>query len=115
VQIELISAAIEAGRIPAAQVALNLDTLRRVAELDPAETRVAIVRGNQYLLMAQPRTEQAIASYREAQRLEPRPETYVHLGQAYEMAGRPDEARRYYRLALRLDPFLAPNVPAGMQ
>jgi Flp pilus assembly protein TadD len=56
----------------------------------------------------------AIAAYRRAAALEPHPEIYLHLGDALLAAGELEEARRNYRIALLLDPWLRSSVPAGV-
>jgi hypothetical protein len=56
----------------------------------------------------------AIESYRAAAALEPRPEIYLNLGRA-ESAHNPDEARRDFALAVRLDSRLARVVPPLMR
>jgi tetratricopeptide (TPR) repeat protein len=99
------------GEVPASLVASNLQALRRAAPLDPAEVGIPIARGSQYFLLS--RAEPAIAAYQEALALEPRSEGYLNLGRAQWLAGRTDEARRSFGLAVRLDPHLASLVPLG--
>ncbi len=103
--------AARSGQVPAAMIASNLQSLRLAAQLDPVEVGIPIARGSQYLLLS--RAEPAIEAYREALALEPRSEGYLNLGRAQWLAGRPDEARQSFGLAIRLDPHLAPLVPPG--
>jgi len=87
----------------------NIDVLRRAERRDPLEIGIPIARGSQYYLLGQ--TQAAIDAYEEALRLEPRPETYLYLGRSLDRAGRAEEAGRAFRLALRIDPRLWPQVP----
>ena len=87
----------------------NLELLRRAGELDPAEIAIVVGRGSQYLLLRRP--DAAIGAYRQALTLEPRPEIYLNLGRAQQMAGRNEEAQASFDEAVRLDPHLAPQVP----
>jgi tetratricopeptide (TPR) repeat protein len=109
-QVEALSmAAVAAGQAPPRLMATNLEMLRRAALLDPAEVGIPIARGTQYLFLARP--EAALRSYEEALALEPRPEGYLNLGRAQWLAGRRDEARRNFALAVRLAPHLAGEIP----
>jgi tetratricopeptide (TPR) repeat protein len=111
-EVEALSlGAARTGQVPAALIASNLQALRRAAPLDPVEVGIPIARGSQYLLLS--RAEPAIAAYGEALALEPRSEGYLDLGRAQWLAGRTDEARRSFGLAVRLDPPLASLVPPG--
>jgi tetratricopeptide (TPR) repeat protein len=111
-EVEALSlAAARSGQVPAAMIASNLQSLRRAAPLDPVEVGIPIARGSQYLLLS--RAEPAIEAYREALELEPRSEGYLNLGRAQWLAGQPDEARRSFSLAVRLDPHLTSLVPPG--
>jgi len=96
-------------KIPGRLLQENLEALRRAAALDPVEVGVPIARGSQHLLSGSP--EAAIAPYRAAAALEPRPEIYLNLSRAEWLARRPEDARRDFALALRLDPRLAEVVP----
>jgi tetratricopeptide (TPR) repeat protein len=87
----------------------NVELLRRAQERDPLEVGIPIARGSQHFLLRQ--SAAAIGAYEEALRLEPRPETYLYLGRALDSAGRFDEAGRAFRLAVRIDPRLLPQVP----
>jgi len=103
--------AARSGQVPAAMIASNLLALRRAAPLDPVEVGIPIARGSQYFLLS--RADPAIEAYREALALEPRAEGYLNLGRAQWLAGRTEEARRSFGLAVRLDPHLAALVPPG--
>ncbi|HYU33546.1 MAG TPA: tetratricopeptide repeat protein [Thermoanaerobaculia bacterium] len=87
----------------------NIEVLRQAARRDPLEVGIPVARGSEHLLLGQPQA--AIDAYEEALRLEPRPETYLYLGRALDLAGRTDEAARAFRLALRIDPSLLPQTP----
>ena len=90
----------------------GLAALRRAGEADPLAVEVPLSRGSLFLLARRP--EEAIAAYRRAAALEPHPEIYLHLGDALLAAGQLEEARRNYRIALLLDPWLRSSVPAGV-
>ncbi len=90
----------------------GLAALRRAGEADPVAVEVPLSRGSLFLLARRP--EEAIAAYRRAAALEPHPEIYLHLGDALLAAGELEEARRNYRIALLLDPWLRSSVPAGV-
>ncbi|HXO27709.1 MAG TPA: tetratricopeptide repeat protein [Thermoanaerobaculia bacterium] len=91
----------------------GLAALRRAGEADPVAVEVPLSRGSLFLLARRP--EEAIAAYRRAAALEPHPEIYLHLGDALLAAGQLEEARRNYRIALLLDPWLRSSVPGGVQ
>lgn len=101
--------ALQTGQVPPRLIAANLDALRRAGALDPVEVGVPIARGTQYLMLDNP--QEALSSYQAAAALEPRPEIYINEGRALMLAGRTDEARRQFRIAVRLDPRLASLVP----
>lgn len=109
-QVELYSmAAIARRELPRGLIPVNLHALRRAEALDPTLVGVPIARGTQYLLAGN--GSLAVHAYREALELEPRPEVYLNLGRALLAAGEPDEARRQFEVAVRLDPLLAELVP----
>jgi len=111
---ELLSMrALATGGAPPQLIAVNLNALRRAADLDPVEVGIPIARGTQFLLAANP--EAALDAYRQALALEPRPEIYFNLGRALHGAGRTEEARRQFEIALRLDPRLTKLLPAGVR
>ena len=113
-QVELISMAMIAqAEMPRRLLSTNLEMLRRAAALDPTQVGIPIARGTQYLLLGN--GSSAAAAYRDALKLEPRPETHLNLGRALAMAGRMEEAREQFRIALRLDPNMAPVVPPGLR
>jgi tetratricopeptide (TPR) repeat protein len=94
-------AAVAAGRAPRALFALHLRRLERAAALDPSAVGVLVAKGSQYR-----RPQEAIAAYRQALALEPRPEIHLNLARAYRMAGRAEAARRHREIAVLLDPRL---------
>lgn len=100
------------GQAPRELVSGHFRLLRQARRLDPSEVGVLVALGGQYLLLGQP--EPAIATYREALALEPRPETYLNLGMALVETGRREEARAAFETAVRLAPRLASRVPPGM-
>jgi O-antigen ligase len=113
-QVELLSmAALSRGEMPRGLVPSNLELLRRASVLDRTEVGIPVARGTQYLLLSN--GDQAAAAYREALELEPRPEIHLNLGRALLMAGDQEGARRELQLAVRLDPHLAPMVPAELR
>jgi tetratricopeptide (TPR) repeat protein len=113
-QVELLSmAAIARNQLPRGLVAANLELLRRASALDPTEIGIPIARGTQYLLLSN--GSSAAQAYSEALALEPRPEVYLNLGRALATDGRVEEAREQFRIALRLDPNLAPVVPPELR
>jgi len=113
-QVELLSmAAIARNQLPRGLVAANLELLRQAEALDPTEIGIPIARGTQYLLLSN--GSSAAASYRAALKLEPRPEVYLNLGRALAADGQLEEAREQFRIALRLDPNLAPMVPPQLR
>lgn len=113
-QVELVSMAMIArGEVSRRLVSGNLELLRRAAALDPTEVGIPIARGTQYLLLGN--GSSAAAAYGDALELEPRPEVHLNLGRALVLAGETEKAREQFRLALRLDPTLAPVVPAELR
>jgi tetratricopeptide (TPR) repeat protein len=112
-QVEVLSMAMIArGEVPPRIFAINLELLRRAAALDPGEVGIPIARGTQYLLLGNGGS--AVAAYRAALELEPRPEIHLNLARALVMAGEMEKAREEFRLAVKLDPNLAKLVPAEM-
>ena len=113
-QVEAIAVA-AAGAGPGALARVlpfEMAALRRAGEADPVAVEVPLSRGSLYLLARRP--FDAIDAYHAAAALEPHPEIYLHLGDAQLAAGQLEEARRSYRTALRLDPWLRSSVPAGL-
>jgi O-antigen ligase len=109
-QVELVSiSAATSGHAPGNLLPAHLELLRRAADLDPSEVGIPIARGSQFLLFGDPRA--ALPEYRAALALQPKPEIYTDLGRAYLASGDLDEARRNFRLAVRLDPTLSVQVP----
>jgi tetratricopeptide (TPR) repeat protein len=113
-QVEAITlAALRAGPGALAQVLpVGMANLRHAAEADPAAVEVPLSRGSLLLLSRRP--DEAVAAYRSALALEPHPEIYLHLGDALLAVGQLDEARRNFRIAVLLDPWLRPSIPAGV-
>ena len=113
-QVEVVSMALIArGELPPRILASNLELLRRAAALDPGEVGIPIARGTQYLLLGNGGS--AVAAYRDALELEPRPEIHLNLARALVMAGEMEKAREEFRLVAKLDPNLVRLVPPEMQ
>ena len=104
----LTAAAIRVGRADVLRA--NIESLRRMEKRDPLEVGLPLARGSQHLLLRQ--GQAAISAYEDALKLEPRPEIYLNLGRALALEGRIEEARQSFRIAVRLSPRLAPEVPA---
>jgi tetratricopeptide (TPR) repeat protein len=102
-------AAIQARRVSSQLFAEHLAWLDRAASLDPLEVGVPIARGTQYLLLKRP--HEAVAAYRAAAALEPRPEVDLNLGRALWMAGEQEAARSAFARAVAGNPLLLPQVP----
>lgn len=102
-------AAIQARRVSSQVFAEHLAWLERAAALDPLEVGVPIARGTQYLLLKRP--QEALAAYREAAALEPRPEIDLNLGRALWMAGDTEAARAAFARAVAGNPLLQTQVP----
>ncbi len=113
-QVELLSlAAVAQGQMPAGLVPGNLALLRQAEARDRTEVGISVARGTQYLLLRN--GHEAAAAYREALKLEPRPEIHLNLGRAFLLSGDRDAAREEFRLALKLDPRLTPMIPADLR
>lgn len=104
----LTAAAVRVGRGDVLRA--NIESLRRMEKRDPLEVGLPLARGSQHLLLRQ--GQAAISAYEDALKLEPRPEIYLNLGRALALEGRTEEARQNFRIAVRLSPRLAPEVPA---
>lgn len=104
------SAAMAVGRLSTPLLLHNAEVMRRAARLDPLDARIPLARGGQYLLLRQPAS--AIAAYRQALAIEPRPEIYLNLGRAQLSAGQDEEARRSFETTIALDPHLTREVAA---
>lgn len=111
-QVEQISVA-AAGRAPATLYWANLKLLERAHRLYPADSRIPLAAGGQYLLLG--RTDEAIEAYREALAVAPRAEIYLNLGRAHAIAGDVEEARENFGRAVLLDRRLRPAVPLDYQ
>jgi tetratricopeptide (TPR) repeat protein len=107
------TAAFQARRAPPDLIPRHIEALRRIGQLDPSEVGVPVALGTQHLLLAQ--APAALAAYREAEALEPRPEIYLNLGRALLMSGAREDADRHFSLAARLDPTLAAEVARALQ
>lgn len=113
-QVEVVLMAVaQNGQAPPRLLSYNLEQLRKAARWSPTEVGVPIARGSQYLLFAHPQA--AIDAYEAAAAFEPKPEIYLNLGRAHLAAGQPEEARKNFALAMRLDPRLAAAVPADLR
>jgi len=104
-------AAVQARHAPSTMFAEHLSWLDTAARLDPLEIGIPIARGSQFLLLRRP--TEALAAYREAAALEPRPEIDLNIGRALWMQGAHDEARAAFKRAVQLNPQLRTEVPPG--
>lgn len=102
-------AAVQARRAPSTMFTEHLAWLDRAARLDPLEIGVPIARGTQFLLLR--RLDEALAAYREASALEPRPEIDMNIGRVLFMKGSRDEARRAFARAVSLNQKWREEVP----
>jgi O-antigen ligase len=102
-------AAIQARRVPSTLFAENLAWLDEAGRRDPLEIGVPIAKGTQFLLLRQP--DAALAAYRAAAALEPRPEIDLNIGRALQMKGDHNGARAAFARALRLNPMLRSEIP----
>lgn len=111
-QVEEVSLRVVAAGERAAPVFwANVKLLQRAERLAPADSRLPLARGAQFLLLGRPRP--AVDAYRDALAVAPRPEVYLNLGRAQLLAGEAEAARESFRLAVTLDPRLADQVPEG--
>lgn len=101
------------GQAPRQLVSGHFRLLDEARGLDPSEVGVLVALGGQYTLLGRP--EAAIGVYREALALEPRPETWLNLGQVLLAAGREEEAREAFGKAVRVAPGLRRQVPAEVR
>lgn len=105
-EVELLATA-RRGRGPLAVLQANTFNLEQAARWDPLEVGIPLTLGSYQLLMRN--TESAYHSYQAALALEPRPELYLNLGRALRALNRLDEAQGMTDLALKLNPYLAPD------
>ena len=91
----------------------NLKLLQNAERLAPADSRLALARGSQFLLLDRPR--EAAAAYREALAVEARPEIYLNLGRALAAAGDRQAAAESFHRAETLAPWLSSRVPAELR
>ncbi|MGV3518996.1 hypothetical protein [Luteitalea sp.] len=102
-------AALARRKAPSTMFAEHLAWLDRAKRLAPAEVGVPMAIGAQHLLLRRP--DAALAAYRAAALLEPRPEIDLNIGRALLMRGDTDAARAAFARAVRLSPHLAREVP----
>lgn len=105
-------AAIQLRRAPSTLFTQHLAWLDTAGRLDPLEIGIPMARGSQFLLLRRP--DEALAAYREAAALEPRPEIDLNIGRALWMRGSKEEARVAFARAVKLNPVLIGGVPAGL-
>lgn len=111
-QVEQMSL-LAAGKAPAALFWTHARMLDRARGLDPADSRIPLALGSQYLLLGRP--EEAAAAYREALAVAPRPEIYLNLGRAQASLGDLEGARESFRRAVVLDPGHRRLVPRELR
>ncbi len=100
---------LSAGQAPRAYLQQNIRNLRTAADLDPLEVGIPLALGSQFLLLNSPQA--AAEAYREALRIEPRPEVYLNLGKALYLSGHKKEAQEFFDRAVVLDWHLEAEVP----
>ncbi|HSM52035.1 MAG TPA: hypothetical protein VLA75_11610, partial [Thermoanaerobaculia bacterium] len=93
-------------RLLEGNVAMLGDAIRK----DPAAISARVALGAQHLLLGH--AESAVAAYRQALAIEPRPEIHLNLARALRLAGREEESRAELQIALRLAPHLASQIPS---
>lgn len=90
----------------------NVADLGRLRESAPNDVRVPMLIAENQLLMGL--REEAVRSYDDALRVDPRPEIYMARGDALVQLGRVDEAVASYATAVRYDPRFLDFVAAGI-
>ena len=110
-EVRTLAAVRRSGPAAGTLLRAELSRLEQARERDPGEVGIPLAIGSLHLLLGA--NEQAVTAYEEALALEPRPEIYLNLGRAHLAAGRPDEARESFALAVELQPLLENDVPAG--
>lgn len=90
----------------------NVADLTRLRESSPTDVRVPVLIAANQLLMGL--REEAVRSYDEALRVEPRPEIYMARGDALVQVGRVDEAVESYAAAVRFDARFLDLVAPGI-
>lgn len=101
-------AAARQGRRADPLLLANLSVLREAERMDPADVALRVARGSVYFLLG--RMEQAVSSYEDALRLEPRPEIYFNIGRAKVALGDRGAADTAFARAIRIDPRLAKEL-----
>ena len=90
----------------------NVAELARLREHSPADVRVPmLIAANQMLAGLH---DEAIRTYDEALRVQPRPEIYMARGEALIVTGRFDEAVESYAAAVRFDPRFLYYIDPGV-
>jgi tetratricopeptide (TPR) repeat protein len=87
----------------------NLQALRAVQEMAPADARIPLAIGSHYLLLEN--ASSATEWYRRALEVEPRAEIYLNLGRAALVAGERDAALGHFRTAVQLDRSFRRSLP----
>lgn len=86
-----------------------IEAFSRVLEFSP-DARGLQVKPDDFLLeygktlLADGRSEEAILQLEKANRISPRPQTYVHLGEAYNRLGRTEDAIQSWKIAVEIEP-----------
>lgn len=113
-QVEAVSvAAAGSGRAAPALYWAHVRVLERAHRLDPADSRILLTLGSQYVLLG--RADEAVEVYRRALAVEPRPRIYLNLGRAQAAAGDLDAARESFRRAVLLDYRLRRDLPKELR
>ena len=96
-------------RVERSALLRNLELLRRAATDAPADPRIPMAIGSQYMILGN--RSAAARWYRRALAVEARPEIYFNLGRALWLSGQEDESLEAYRAAVKLDPGRRGDVP----
>lgn len=99
-----------AGQVQSTVLWAHLRLIQEAEELAPADARLPLAAGGQYLLLHRP--GEAVAQYRRSLRIEQRPETWLNLGRAQWAAGDRQAAVESWVTALRLQPRYRSEIPA---
>lgn len=94
-------------------LARNLQGLRRIEPLAPADARIPLAIGSHHLLLGN--ATAAIEAYRRALEIEPRAEIYLNLGRAELLRDDRAAALEDFRRAVSLDRTLRRSVPEDLR
>ena len=113
-QVEVVSVHLAGSGERAAPVFwANVKLLQRAQREAPADSRLLLAEGSQYLLLG--RAEEAAATYQRALAVEARPEIYLNLGRAQLALGDRQAAAASFHAALTLAPMMRSEVPRELR